>query len=112
MSALPASTWPYTPACGWTADDLDHLGTEGPSGELDALKRMELVDGALVIMSPQTAWHQAIIRLLLRSLGNQLPSDLAAVLEMDVKLGQRQRLAPDVSVITASAAADLTRTYY
>ena len=54
-------SWPYPPARGWTADDLDHVGAEGPYGELDLLKRVELVDGALIIMSPQTAWHRAVI---------------------------------------------------
>ena len=105
-------SWPYPPERGWTADDLDHLGSEGPYGELDLLKRVELIDGALVIMSPQTAWHRAVINLLVRSLEAQLPADLAATSEMDLKLGTRQRPVPDVLVITADAAADLTRTFY
>lgn len=104
--------WPYTPARGWTADDLDHIGTEGPYGELDLLKRVELIDGALVIMSPQTAWHRALLNLVLRSLEAQVPRDLAATSEMDVKLGSRQRPVPDVLVITATAASDLARTFY
>jgi hypothetical protein len=54
-------SWPYPPARGWTADDPDHVGAEGPYGELDLLKRAGLVDAALVIMSPQTAWHRAAI---------------------------------------------------
>jgi Uma2 family endonuclease len=41
-----------------------------------------------------------------------VPPDLAATSEMDVKLGPRQRPAPDALVITAAAAADLTRTSY
>lgn len=105
-------SWPYPPARGWTADDLDHIGTEGPYGELDLLKRIELIDGALVIMSPQTAWHRALINLILRSLEEQAPRDLAATSEMDVKLGPRQRPVPDVLVITAEAAANLARTFY
>jgi Uma2 family endonuclease len=94
------------------ADDLDHVGTEGPYGELDLLKRIELVDGTLVVMSPQTAWHRAVIGLVVRSLVAQAPAGLAATSEMDVKLGPRQRPVPDVLVITAAAAADLTRTFY
>lgn len=105
-------SWPYPPARGWTADDLDHVGSEGPYGELDVLKRVELIDGALVIMSPQTAWHRAVINLLVRSLETQVPADLAATSEMDVKLGTRQRPVPDVLVITAAAATELSRTYY
>lgn len=112
MSALSASNWPYTPERGWTADDLDHLGIEGPYGELDALKRVELMDGALIMMSPQTAWHRTMITRILRSLETQLPPELAATSEMDIRLGQRQRPVPDVAVITAAAAEDLSRTYY
>jgi len=106
------STWPYPPVRGWSADDLDHIGAEGPYGELDLLKHVELVDGALVIVSPQTAWHRAMIRLLARSLEEQAPSDLACTTEMDVKLGPRQRPVPDVLVITSDSALDLTRTCY
>jgi Uma2 family endonuclease len=105
-------TWPYPPADGWTADDLDHIGAEGPYGELDLLKRVELVDGALVITSPWTAWHRAVIDVLVRSLEAQAPPGLAVTSEMDVRLGPRQRPVPDVLVITAEAAADLRRTFY
>jgi Uma2 family endonuclease len=112
MSIASVPSWPYPPAHGWTADNLDHVGSEGPYGELDLLKRVELVDGALIIMSPQTAWHRAVINLVVRSLEAQVPPDLAATSEMDVRLGVRQRPVPDVLVITATAAADLTRTFY
>ena len=112
MSIASTPTWPYPPPGGWVADDLDHVGTEGPYGELDLLKRVELIDGALVIMSPQTAWHRTVIDFIAGSLEAQVPPDLAATSEMDVKLGPRQRPVPDVLVITAAAAADLTRTFY
>lgn len=105
-------SWPYPPAGGWRADDLDHVGAEGPYGELDLLKRVELIDGALVIMSPQTAWHRAVINRLVRSLERQVPRDLAVTSEMDIRLGPRQRPVPDVLIITAAAAADLRRTFY
>jgi Uma2 family endonuclease len=94
------------------AEDLDHLGTDGPYGELDLLKRIELVDGTLVVMSPQSAWHRAVINLVVQALEAQSPPSLAVTSEMDVKLGPRQRPVPDVLVITAAAAADLTRTFY
>jgi Uma2 family endonuclease len=112
MSIASMPSWPYTPPGGWTADDLDRVGAEGPYGELDLLKRIELIDGALVIMSPQTAWHRALITGITRSLEAQAPPGLTATSEMDVKLGPRQRPVPDVLVITAAAAADLSRTYY
>ncbi|MBO0825446.1 MAG: Uma2 family endonuclease [Actinobacteria bacterium] len=112
MSVASTPSWPYTPPSGWSADDLDRVGTEGPYGELDLLKRVELIDGALVIMSPQTAWHRALITVITRSLEAQVPPGMAVTSEMDVKLGPRQRPVPDVLVITAAAAADLSRTYY
>jgi len=94
------------------ADDLDQIGAEGPYGEVDLLKHVELVDGALVIMSPQTAWHRAVIMLLARELADQAPPHLTATSEMDVKLGDRQRPVPDVLVISKQAGGDLTRTCY
>lgn len=112
MEPVPSRTWPYTPARGWTADDLDHVGAEGPYGELDLLKHVELIDGSLVIMSPQTAWHRAVIMLLVQALGEQAPPHLAATSEMDVKLGERQRPVPDVLVISREVATDLARTCY
>jgi hypothetical protein len=39
--------WPYVPPDGWTAADLDHISPDGPNGGLDALKRIELIDGEL-----------------------------------------------------------------
>jgi len=41
-----------------------------------------------------------------------MPSGLRITSEMDVKLRPRQRPVPDVLVISAAAAADLSRTYY
>lgn len=43
------------PAGGWTADMLDHLPPDAP-------RHVELIDGALVMMSPQTAFHMFILR--------------------------------------------------
>lgn len=112
MSIASTPGWPYTPPGGWTADDLDRVGAEGPYGELDLLKRVELIDGVLVIMGPQSAWHRAMITAVTRNLEVQAPSEFAVTSEMDVKLGPRQRPVPDVLVLVADAAADLSRTYY
>jgi Uma2 family endonuclease len=112
MAKVPSRTWPYTPVRGWTADDLDNIGAEGPYGELDLLKHVELVDGALVIMSPQTAWHRAVIMLFARELAERASPHLTATSEMDIKLSERQRPVPDVLVISREASEDLTRTCY
>ncbi|MGJ6965016.1 hypothetical protein ACSDR0_24205 [Streptosporangium sp. G11] len=39
--------WPSPPPWRWTADDLDNLPAEGPNGEPDFFKHVELIDGAL-----------------------------------------------------------------
>lgn len=104
--------WPYVPPDGWTAADLDHLSPDGPYGELDALKRVELIDGDLIVMSPQTEFHRRVVERLRDELDRQSPDDRTATREMDLVLGPRQRPCPDVSVVTRQAAADLDRTYY
>jgi len=46
MTSLPEWLYPG-PDGGWTADDLDALPPDAP-------RRIELIDGALVLMSPQS----------------------------------------------------------
>ncbi|MEU6739555.1 Uma2 family endonuclease [Streptosporangium sandarakinum] len=104
--------WPSPPPWGWTADDLDRLPAEGPNGEPDFFEHVELIDGALVFMSPRKRFHQRMVRLLTEALDDQAPEELAAVDQMDVKLGHRMRPCPDVSVVAARAAADDERTFY
>ncbi|MBB4681382.1 Uma2 family endonuclease [Crossiella cryophila] len=104
--------WPYVPPDGWTAADLDRITSDGPYGELDALKHVELVDGELIVMSPQTEFHRRVVERLRNELERQAPPELTATREMDVVLGSRQRPCPDVSVVTAAAADDLARTFY
>jgi Uma2 family endonuclease len=112
MPRRALDSWPYPPPGGWTADDLDQLGLEGPNGEPDFFKRVELIDGALVFMSPQKRFHQWVIHGLSNAIGEQAPASLRVVDQMDVKLGHRQRPVPDVLVIDAAAADDFDRTYY
>ncbi len=104
--------WPAPPPWGWTADDLDHLPSDGPNGEPDFFKHVELIDGALIFMSPQRRFHECLIRGLTEGLDSQAPDRLAAVQQMDVKLGPRTRPCPDVMIIDAGAAADMARTCY
>ena len=104
--------WPYVPPDGWTAADLDRIGPDGPNGELDALKRIELIDGELIIMSPQSEFHMLVVDGMRGELRRQCPDHLTAVREMDVLLGPKQRPCPDVSVVTKLASSNLDRTYY
>jgi Uma2 family endonuclease len=103
--------WPSPPPWGWTADDLDRLPSDGPNGEPDFFKHVELIDGALVFMSPQKRFHERVIRGLTNSLSAQVPDELTALMQMDVKLGHRTRPCPDVLLID-TAADDDSRTFY
>jgi Uma2 family endonuclease len=104
--------WPSPPPWGWTADDLDRLPSDGPNGEPDFFKHVELIDGALVFMSLQKRFHERVIRGLTNSLNAQVPDRLSALMQMDVKLGHRMRPCPDVLVIDAAVADDDERTHY
>ncbi|MET8337339.1 Uma2 family endonuclease [Streptosporangium canum] len=106
------ANWPYPPAGGWTADDLDRLPQEGPNGELDFFKHVELVDGALIFMSPQKRFHEYVLYGLRTSLNAQAPDHLKAVMQMDLVIGPRQRPCPDVLVVDREAAKDRSRTAY
>jgi Uma2 family endonuclease len=104
--------WPSPPPWGWTADDMDHLPGDGPNGEPDFFKRVELIGGALIFMSPQKRFHERVISGLRAVLNEQVPPHLFALTQMDVKLTHRTRPCPDVLVIDASAAENDDRTFY
>ncbi|MEV4092477.1 Uma2 family endonuclease [Streptosporangium saharense] len=106
------ANWPYPPPGGWTADDLDRLPQEGPHGEPDFFKHVELVDGALIFMSPQKRFHEHVLYGLRTCLNAQAPKQLKAVTQMDVVLGPRQRPCPDVLIIDSEVAKDRSRTAY
>ncbi|GAA4203508.1 Uma2 family endonuclease [Microbispora amethystogenes] len=106
------STSAHRPPGGWTADDLDHLPSEGLDGEPDLFTHVELIDGALVLAAPQRRLHQRLVQGLTARLDMQAPAALTAVHRMDVKLGDRTRPCPDVMIIDAEAGADMARTFY
>ncbi|MFM9366776.1 Uma2 family endonuclease [Streptomyces sp. Da 82-17] len=87
--------WVRPPEGGWTADDLDRLPNLPP--------HTELIDGSLVFVSPQTRFHMRTIRLLEASLLAQAPDAYDVDREFSVKLNNRNRPEPDVSVIHAEA---------
>ncbi|THA24933.1 Uma2 family endonuclease [Streptomyces sp. RKND-216] len=94
MSAesLPDWLWPAPPD-GWTADDLDRLPPSAP--------RTELIDGALIMMSPQTSFHSRVMRRLANAIELAAPHDLLTEVEMTIRLGERQRPEPDILVVDA-----------
>ncbi|MBA2897226.1 Uma2 family endonuclease [Nonomuraea soli] len=101
--------WPFPPPGGWEADDLDRLPSDGPNGELDIFKRVELIDGALILMSPQRLFHESVITGLRHLLDTQAPEEFRVTTQFTVKISKNQRPAPDVLVYnTAAAAPDRT----
>ncbi|MGW4422421.1 Uma2 family endonuclease [Streptosporangium sp. NPDC004631] len=101
-TAFPEWFYPG-PAGGWTADMLDHLPPDAP-------RHVELIDGSLVMMSPQTAFHMFVLRRFEQDLVP--PDDLVVVREMTVTLGVRQRPEPDIMVVTRSALTDMRTTSF
>ncbi|HVV22293.1 MAG TPA: Uma2 family endonuclease [Pseudonocardiaceae bacterium] len=100
----PAPRWVVPPPEGWQADDLDRLPPNAP-------RRVELIDGALVVMAPQTAFHMRVINALLRQLAEQAPPGLEIAREMTIRLDERQRPEPDLLVVDGPALDDGTRTW-
>ncbi|NUT44448.1 MAG: Uma2 family endonuclease [Thermoactinospora sp.] len=100
-TALPEWFYPGPPG-GWTADMLDRLPPDAP-------RHVELIDGSLIMRSPQTAFHLYTIRLFEQSL--KPLAHLAVVREMTVTLGLRQRPEPDVLVVNKSAISPSTTSF-
>ncbi|MGW7479189.1 Uma2 family endonuclease [Nonomuraea muscovyensis] len=100
-TALPEWFYPG-PEGGWTADMLDHLPPDAPP-------HVELIDGSLVMMSPQTAFHMLTLRLLEQSL--KPPHELVVAREMAITLGMRQRPEPDILLVKRSALESQVTTF-
>ncbi|MET7936514.1 Uma2 family endonuclease [Streptomyces sp. NPDC005322] len=96
--------WARPPQGGWTADDLDRLPNLPP--------HTELIDGSLVLVSPQTRFHTRTMRLLDNALLEQAPDHLDVDREMAVKLDDKNRLEPDVVVFREGADAGPHDTWY
>jgi Uma2 family endonuclease len=104
MTDEPQLTWPVPPARGWFADDLDRLPDLPP--------HTELIDGSLVFVSPQTAFHDKAMRLLQTGLLSAAPPEWDVLREMTVTLGPRNRPEPDVLVVRTDAIADPGQTTF
>lgn len=105
MTAEPLPDWFYPPPGGWTVDDLDRLPPDAP--------RFELIDGALIMMSPQTDFHSVVMRRLANAMEDAIPDEsdnLRVVTEMTVRLGRRQGPEPDILLV--DAPLDDKRTNY
>ncbi|TDC87867.1 Uma2 family endonuclease [Actinomadura sp. 7K507] len=96
MDAESIPEWLRPPPEGWTAEHLDELPPSAP--------RMEMIDGALIMMSPRTNFHSKVMWQLAAALRDHAPGDVEINTEMTVKLGRRQRPEPDVIAIRPQVA--------
>ena len=93
------------PVEGYTADDLDQIPDLPP--------HTELIDGSIVVVSPQKRLHMRALRLLEQALARIAPRDRFLVSrEMSVVLNAKQRPEPDLIVIHADAEIDNDATWY
>jgi Uma2 family endonuclease len=104
MSAQAVVNWPTPPVGGYTAEDLDRIADLPP--------HTELIDGSLVFVSPQKAFHTLALDVLVAGLRLAAPPHLRVRREMSVILGVRQRPEPDIVVVGADAETDTDQTAY
>lgn len=86
---------PMPPQDGFTAEDLDRIPDLPP--------HTELIDGNLVLVSPQKLFHTFMLDLLVMEMRSQTPETLLACRDMTVTLGERQRPEPDLVIIDVEA---------
>lgn len=97
-------TWFHPgPEGGWTVEDLENLHPWAP-------RRIELLDGALIVLSPQRSFHSVVMRRLANALEPQIPDGHHVDTEMVVRLSKRNGPEPDVLV--AAVPVSPSRTYY
>ncbi|MHA7957495.1 Uma2 family endonuclease [Streptomyces sp. L500] len=104
MTAEPVHHWPVPPQDGYTVDDLLTLPDLPP--------HTELIDGSLVFVSPQRAFHSTVIDLLASGLRRTVPPEFKVRREMVVVIDNRNGPEPDVSVLRAAAVRSGNQTWY
>lgn len=104
MSSHAVPDWLLPPPGGFTADDLDRIEDLPP--------HTELIDGSLVLVTPQQLWHSVTVSLLEHGLRRTAPAHLRVRREMSVVLAARQRPEPDLLVVHADAERDPALTAY
>jgi Uma2 family endonuclease len=100
MSVAPVPDWLFPPEGGFEAPDLDRLPDLPP--------HTELIDGSLVLVSPQAHFHSLTLFVLEAALRHAAPSNLKVRREITVVLNDKQRPEPDISVFDSEAM--LTKT--
>ncbi|WP_017585325.1 Uma2 family endonuclease [Nocardiopsis ganjiahuensis] len=91
------------PPEGYTADDLDRIPDLPP--------HTELIDGSVVLGSPQKLFHMLVLKLLERELDRQVPEHLLVAREFSVKLAERQRPEPDLLLVRTDVLDGFDQTW-
>jgi Uma2 family endonuclease len=74
-------------------------------GILDEDERVELLEGVIVAMTPQSPAHAHCIRWLNRLLTRALPDEYVVGVQLPLTLGRRSEPEPDLAVVKAAAAS-------
>ena len=78
----------------------------------DLPNHAELIDGQLIVPSPQARFRMRMLRLLEWALDEAVPEHLEVIREMNVVIGPRQAPEPDLSVIPVEAVNGIRDTRY
>ena len=97
----PIPGWLMPPQDGFTAEDLDHLPQLPPHSEL--------IDGSIVLVSPQADFHSLTVDLLVAALRRFIPETMRVRREMTVTVARRQRPEPDIVVLRAEGVTGRDR---
>jgi Uma2 family endonuclease len=74
-------------------------------GIFDEDEHVELLEGVIVTMTPQSPAHAHCIRWLNRFLTRALPDEYVVGVQLPLALGQRNEPQPDLAVVRATAAS-------
>src|SRR3712207_5141334 len=86
MGAEAIPDWMRIPQGQWTADDLDLVPEE--------VGRCEVLDGALIVTSPQREFHSTVMWQLAAALRDVAPFGWRIRIEMTVRLAKDSRPEP------------------
>ena len=80
----------------WTREEYDRLVAVGVLGEDE---RVQLVEGEIVEMSPQGAWHATAVRLVEEALRRAFGEGFDVRVQLPLALGPDSEPEPDVAVV-------------
>ena len=112
MTAEPVRDGPWSSIPGWMIPPVDGFTVEDFLGMPGLPPHTELIDGSLVLVGPQRAFHALVTEVLVMGLRQTVPEALRVRREMSIVLDRRQCPEPDVTVIDARAEQGRGQTSY